>query len=168
MNTSSITSFFFSLPSAVIFSSLSENPKSNALDSRESNVTNEFYWLSLLLTTRVRRVLYYSLRMYNNLVEKCFSECVNSFRRKSLEKDEERCVSKCCEKFLKHSARVSVRFAELNAQTMEQPPPAAWWYKVEDNISRLYVVVIIINCSSSVFTKRIHHLFSTTVAKTSK
>lgn len=61
-----------------------------------------------------------SLRMYNNLVEKCFSECVNSFRRKSLEKDEERCVSKCCEKFLKHSARVSVRFAELNAQTMEQ------------------------------------------------
>ncbi|CAL6283692.1 unnamed protein product [Bathycoccus prasinos] len=66
-----------------------------------------------------------SLRMYNNLVEKCFSECVNSFRRKSLEKDEERCVSKCCEKFLKHSARVSVRFAELNAQTMEQPPPAA-------------------------------------------
>lgn len=168
MNTSSITSFFFSLPSAVIFSSLSENPKSNSLDSRESNVTNEFYWLSLLLTTRVRRVLYYSLRMYNNLVEKCFSECVNSFRRKSLEKDEERCVSKCCEKFLKHSARVSVRFAELNAQTMEQPPPAAWWYKVEDNISRLYVVVIIINCSSSVFIKRIHHLFSTTVAKTSK
>ena len=65
----------------------------------------------------------YSLRMYNNLVEKCFSECVNSFRRKSLEKDEERCVSKCCEKFLKHSARVSVRFAELNAQTMEQQPP---------------------------------------------
>jgi len=34
-------------------------------------------------------------------------------------------VSKCCEKFLKHSARVSVRFAELNAQTMDQPPPAA-------------------------------------------
>ena len=156
MNTSSITSFFFSLPSAVIFSSLSENPKSNSLDSRESNVTNEFYWLSLLLTTRVRRVLYYSLRMYNNLVEKCFSECVNSFRRKSLEKDEERCVSKCCEKFLKHSARVSVRFAELNAQTMEQPPPAAWWYKVEDNISRLYVVVIIINCSSSVSVSYTH------------
>ena len=39
-----------------------------------------------------------SLRMYNNLVEKCFSTCVQSFRRKTLEKDEERCVSKCCER----------------------------------------------------------------------
>jgi|TARA_B100001142_G_scaffold205842_1_gene204135 import inner membrane translocase subunit TIM9 len=31
-----------------------------------------------------------SLRMYNNLVEKCFDTCVQSFRRKTLEKDEER------------------------------------------------------------------------------
>ena len=31
-----------------------------------------------------------SLRMYNNLVEKCFATCVQSFRRKTLEKDEER------------------------------------------------------------------------------
>ena len=31
-----------------------------------------------------------SLRMYNSLVEKCFSTCVQSFRRKTLEKDEER------------------------------------------------------------------------------
>ena len=30
------------------------------------------------------------------------------------------CVTKCCEKFLKHSARVSLRFAELN-QGQEQP-----------------------------------------------
>ena len=61
-----------------------------------------------------------SLKMYNNLVERCFSTCVQSFRRKTLEKDEERCVSKCCEKFLQHSARTSVRFAELNAQSMQQ------------------------------------------------
>jgi len=67
-----------------------------------------------------------SLRMYNNLVEKCFSTCVQSFRRKTLEKDEERCVTKCCEKFLKHSSRVSVRFGELNQQSMEQmgTPPS--------------------------------------------
>mmetsp|Transcript_14396 Transcript_14396/g.37088 ORF Transcript_14396/g.37088 Transcript_14396/m.37088 type:complete len:97 (-) Transcript_14396:297-587(-) len=56
-----------------------------------------------------------SLRMYNSLVEKCFKDCVDSFRRKNLDSNEERCVTKCCEKFLKHSARVSVRFAELNA-----------------------------------------------------
>eukprot|EP00216_Chloropicon_sp_CCMP2111_P003322 CAMPEP_0198234770 /NCGR_PEP_ID=MMETSP1446-20131203/687_1 /TAXON_ID=1461542 ORGANISM="Unidentified sp, Strain CCMP2111" /NCGR_SAMPLE_ID=MMETSP1446 /ASSEMBLY_ACC=CAM_ASM_001112 /LENGTH=103 /DNA_ID=CAMNT_0043915591 /DNA_START=128 /DNA_END=439 /DNA_ORIENTATION=+ len=64
-----------------------------------------------------------SLRMYNSLVERCFKDCVDSFRRKNLDGNEERCVSKCCEKFLKHSARVSVRFAELNAgaeQMMQQ------------------------------------------------
>lgn len=80
-----------------------------------------------------------SLRMYNGLVERCFTTCVDSFRRKTLEKTEEQarpalaacaaasradsraqCVTKCCEKFLKHSARVSVRFAELNAG-QEQP-----------------------------------------------
>jgi import inner membrane translocase subunit TIM9 len=77
--------------------------------------------------------------MYNGLVERCFTTCVDSFRRKTLEKTEEQarrlclpprllcetdaraqCVTKCCEKFLKHSARVSVRFAELNAG-QEQP-----------------------------------------------
>eukprot|EP00213_Chloropicon_mariensis_P004628 CAMPEP_0197472034 /NCGR_PEP_ID=MMETSP1309-20131121/3156_1 /TAXON_ID=464262 /ORGANISM="Genus nov. species nov., Strain RCC998" /LENGTH=83 /DNA_ID=CAMNT_0043010275 /DNA_START=338 /DNA_END=589 /DNA_ORIENTATION=+ len=56
-----------------------------------------------------------SLRMYNSLVQKCFTDCVDSFRRKNLDSTEEWCVTKCCEKFLKHSARVSVRFAELNA-----------------------------------------------------
>ena len=35
-----------------------------------------------------------SLRMYNSLVEKCFSTCVQSFRRKTLEKDEERVRSR--------------------------------------------------------------------------
>ena len=79
--------------------------------------------------------------MYNGLVERCFISCVDSFRRKTLEKNEEQartcatrvllhpanaarcrlqCVTKCCEKFLKHSARVSVRFAELNSG-QEQP-----------------------------------------------
>lgn len=52
-----------------------------------------------------------SLRMYNGLVERCFRECVDNFRRKTLDANEEKCVSKCTEKFLKHSARVSMRFA---------------------------------------------------------
>lgn len=122
--------------------------------------------------------------MYNGLVERCFVQCVDSFRRKTLEKGEEQarlppaapqslqalraivscgrfsalvaslslasnrvvsrspvpcpcvqCVVKCTEKFLKHSARVSVRFQELNAGAMEamvrcccvprSPPPDA-------------------------------------------
>ena len=56
-----------------------------------------------------------SLKMYNGLVERCFKECVDSFRRKNLDSTEERCVTRCCEKYLKHSQRVSLRFAELNA-----------------------------------------------------
>ncbi|RVW65830.1 Mitochondrial import inner membrane translocase subunit Tim9 [Vitis vinifera] len=57
------------------------------------------------------------LRMYNSLVERCFSDCVESFRRKSLDKQEETCVRRCAEKFLKHSMRVGMRFAELNQGT---------------------------------------------------
>ncbi|KAK7411642.1 hypothetical protein VNO78_03077 [Psophocarpus tetragonolobus] len=55
-----------------------------------------------------------SLRMYNSLVERCFSDCVDTFKHKSLQKQEETCVRRCAEKFLKHSMRVGMRFAELN------------------------------------------------------
>ncbi|KAK3236302.1 protein transporter tim9 [Cymbomonas tetramitiformis] len=64
-----------------------------------------------------------SLKMYNRLVERCFSNCVDTFRRKNLDKDEEKCVSKCTEKFLKHSARASLRFNELNAEAAGMPAP---------------------------------------------
>lgn len=62
----------------------------------------------------------HSLRMYNALVERCFCDCVDSFRRKDLEPTEERCVAKCAEKFMKHSARVGQRFAELSQQAEAQ------------------------------------------------
>lgn len=55
-----------------------------------------------------------SLKMYNSLVERCFNDCVDSFTRKSLQKQEETCVMRCAEKFMKHSMRVGMRFAELN------------------------------------------------------
>ncbi|KAK6926972.1 Tim10-like [Dillenia turbinata] len=61
-----------------------------------------------------------SLRMYNSLVERCFTNCVESFRRKTLDKQEETCVRLCAEKFLKHSMRVGMRFAELNQGTATQ------------------------------------------------
>jgi import inner membrane translocase subunit TIM9 len=50
---------------------------------------------SLLRTRR-------SLKMYNGLVERCFMSCVDTFRRKTLEKNEEvvrvppHCTSACC------------------------------------------------------------------------
>ncbi|EOY34034.1 hypothetical protein QUC31_018633 [Theobroma cacao] len=61
-----------------------------------------------------------SLRMYNSLVERCFNDCVDNFTRKTLQKQEETCVMRCAEKFLKHSMRVGLRFAELNSQAATQ------------------------------------------------
>ncbi|KAE8680457.1 Mitochondrial import inner membrane translocase subunit Tim9 [Hibiscus syriacus] len=61
-----------------------------------------------------------SLRMYNSLVERCFNDCVDNFTRKTLQKQEENCVTRCAEKFLKHSMRVGLRFAELNSQAATQ------------------------------------------------
>ncbi|PIA39120.1 hypothetical protein AQUCO_02700359v1 [Aquilegia coerulea] len=55
-----------------------------------------------------------SLRMYNSLVERSFNDCVDTFQRKTLSKQEESCVRKCVEKFMKHQMRVGMRFAELN------------------------------------------------------
>ncbi|XP_022728964.1 mitochondrial import inner membrane translocase subunit TIM9-like isoform X2 [Durio zibethinus] len=60
------------------------------------------------------------LRMYNSLVERCFNDCVDNFTRKTLQKQEETCVMRCAEKFLKHSMRVGLRFAELNSQAATQ------------------------------------------------
>ena len=66
-----------------------------------------------------------TLRMINNMVELCFSECVSGFRSKVLTSPEEKCVNTCAEKFLKHSGRVGQRFGELwmaepQAQTAQQ------------------------------------------------
>ncbi|KAF2567330.1 hypothetical protein F2Q68_00025766 [Brassica cretica] len=61
-----------------------------------------------------------SLRMYNSLVERCFVDCVDTFTRKALQKQEETCVMRCAEKFLKHTMRVSMRFGELNQNAPTQ------------------------------------------------
>ncbi|KAG7443065.1 uncharacterized protein BT62DRAFT_904341 [Guyanagaster necrorhizus] len=55
------------------------------------------------------------LRMYANIVERCFNTCCNDFTSKALSSKEDQCVTNCTEKFLKHAERVGTRFAELNA-----------------------------------------------------
>ncbi|KAK8962057.1 Mitochondrial import inner membrane translocase subunit Tim9 [Platanthera guangdongensis] len=64
--------------------------------------------------TPVDEIMRSALRMYNSVVERCFDDCVDSFKRKTLNKQGETCVRRCAEKFLKHSMRVGMRFAELN------------------------------------------------------
>ncbi|KAF9527522.1 mitochondrial import inner membrane translocase subunit TIM9 [Crepidotus variabilis] len=60
------------------------------------------------------------LRLYSNLVEKCFNTCCNDFTSKALSSKEETCIMNCTEKFIKHSERVGARFAEQNAENMNQ------------------------------------------------
>eukprot|EP00871_Galdieria_phlegrea_P002352 jgi/Galph1/3117/GphlegSOOS_G1787.1 len=61
-----------------------------------------------------------SLRLYNELVQRCFGECVESFRSKKLDGKEEACVTKCAQKFLKMAARVGQRFAEHQQQLVTE------------------------------------------------
>ncbi|KAI9509226.1 mitochondrial import inner membrane translocase subunit TIM9 [Russula earlei] len=58
------------------------------------------------------------MRMYSNLVERCFMSCCNDFTSKALSSKEEQCMMNCADKFLKHSERVGARFAEQNAEAI--------------------------------------------------
>jgi len=58
------------------------------------------------------------MRMYSNLVERCFMSCCNDFTSKALSSKEEQCMMNCADKFLKHSERVGARFAEQNAEAV--------------------------------------------------
>ena len=60
-----------------------------------------------------------TVRMYNELVSRCYTECVTGFRAKKMSDKETRCVDRCAEKFMKYSQRVGQRFQEHQA-AMEQ------------------------------------------------
>ena len=62
--------------------------------------------------------------MYNNVVQRCFDNCVTGFRSKTLSKSEINCVEQCAERYIKMTQRVGLRFAEH--QAMQQK-------RVEDN-----------------------------------
>lgn len=57
-----------------------------------------------------------SLQTFNGIVERCFSECINSFISKRLSETETKCVESCVHKFLNYSQRVGQRFAEITSQ----------------------------------------------------
>jgi import inner membrane translocase subunit TIM9 len=62
--------------------------------------------------------------MYQNLVTKCFDDCINDFSTKSLGSKEENCIMRCVDKNMKASERLGNRFQEANtamAQTGTLP-----------------------------------------------
>ena len=48
-----------------------------------------------------------SMNTYNNLVERCFGECINTFRQKPLDKPETSCVENCVKKIPTHCIKVT-------------------------------------------------------------
>mmetsp|Transcript_31026 Transcript_31026/g.34319 ORF Transcript_31026/g.34319 Transcript_31026/m.34319 type:complete len:100 (-) Transcript_31026:371-670(-) len=66
-----------------------------------------------------------SLTMYNNLVERCFGQCVSSFRSKTLDKSEATCIENCSSRFIKMTQRVGLRFAEHQAMQQKRAADAA-------------------------------------------
>ncbi len=60
-----------------------------------------------------------SVRLQNSLTQRCFNDCVTNFRQKTLDDNEELCVHRCVEKFLKHNSRVNAIFTKQ--QKMFEP-----------------------------------------------
>ncbi|KAJ3356937.1 protein transporter tim9 [Allomyces javanicus] len=55
-----------------------------------------------------------SIRMYNTVVERCFTDCITTFHSSALSPTETACVKQCVNAFLKHSDRVSQKFMEFS------------------------------------------------------
>ena len=60
------------------------------------------------------------MRLYSSLVDRCFNDCVNDFTSQKLTGNEDKCLGRCMDKFIKHSERVGLRFAEQNEIMMKQ------------------------------------------------
>ncbi|KAI0598564.1 mitochondrial intermembrane space translocase subunit [Biscogniauxia mediterranea] len=63
------------------------------------------------------------LGLFSNLVDHCFMSCVDDFTSKALSGRETGCVSRCVQKHMALSQRLSERFQEHNAQMSGQAPP---------------------------------------------
>lgn len=61
-----------------------------------------------------------SIQTYNGLVDRCFNECISTFRSKTLDSQETDCVKKCVGKSMEYSQRVGKRFGEKNSVSASQ------------------------------------------------
>ncbi len=64
-------------------------------------------------------------RLFNSTTEKCFNQCVSSFRARNLDSSEKKCLEHCTEKFIGHTQRMGIRFQEEMAKMQEKKAQAA-------------------------------------------
>ncbi|KNC48925.1 uncharacterized protein AMSG_04670 [Thecamonas trahens ATCC 50062] len=87
------------------------------------NVANEYERQQVEAIMQQKTVRDY-MTVYNKLVEKCFSDCVNSFSSRKLTGKETSCVNTCCDKFLMGVSRMNQRFVEQNILMQEKKAEA--------------------------------------------
>ncbi|KAI2612063.1 mitochondrial intermembrane space translocase subunit [Hypoxylon fragiforme] len=58
--------------------------------------------------------------LFSNLVDHCFMSCIDDFTSKSLNSRESGCVTRCVQKHMAMSQRLSERFQEHNAAMTQQ------------------------------------------------
>ena len=63
------------------------------------------------------------LQSYNRLTQDCFKHCVNNFSSRKISNEEASCASKCVDKYLNTTQRISQRFQEYNAAMNESMVP---------------------------------------------
>jgi import inner membrane translocase subunit TIM9 len=65
-----------------------------------------------------------SQRLFNEIGEKCFDNCILDFKKRELDGEEQKCVRNCADKYLNAMNRIGKRFNEENArlQTEQQKP----------------------------------------------
>ena len=61
-----------------------------------------------------------SVKLYNELVDVCFTRCVSTFHTQTLDDGEDKCIKTCAEKYMNKSKRVGQRWQEHQAQQNEQ------------------------------------------------
>ncbi|GAA97837.1 uncharacterized protein L969DRAFT_96179 [Mixia osmundae IAM 14324] len=74
----------------------------------------------MLEATIAKRQMHDFFKLYSGLVERCFNTCCNDFTTKAVTSKEDECIKNCSDKFLAHSNRVGLRFAEHNAEMMQK------------------------------------------------
>lgn len=88
------------------------------------NVQEMYYVLLQMVIGNFQLMQFFSLlcslSLYNKLRQRCFNDCVTTFYRKTLGKQEEICVRRCTEKFLRLSTSVAARYAELDQEGSQQ------------------------------------------------
>lgn len=60
------------------------------------------------------------VRLYHDLVKRCFNECCTTFRSKRLSEKEKKCLDGCMEKFMGFQQRSATRFSEFQANLAQQ------------------------------------------------